>query len=81
MPRMDGLELIARIRASEDAAVRDIPAAALTALARSEDRIRAIRCSFEIQVSKPSSRADCWPLRWNWRDGNARPLAIAALHA
>jgi PAS domain S-box-containing protein len=53
MPRMDGFELIARIRASEEAAVRDIPAAALTAFARSEDRIRAMRSGFEVHLSKP----------------------------
>jgi PAS domain S-box-containing protein len=53
MPRMDGFELIARIRASGEAAIREIPAAALTAFARSEDRIRAMRSGFEVHLSKP----------------------------
>ena len=53
MPRMDGFELIARVRASARAAIRDIPAAALTAFARSEDRIRAMRSGFEVHLSKP----------------------------
>ena len=53
MPRMDGFALIERIRASDDAATREIPAAALTAFARSEDRIRAMRSGFEIHLSKP----------------------------
>jgi PAS domain S-box-containing protein len=53
MPRMDGFELIERIRASDEAAVREIPAAALTAFARSEDRIRAMRSGFEVHLSKP----------------------------
>ena len=35
---MDGFELIRQLRASDDAALRDIPAAALTAYARSEPR-------------------------------------------
>ena len=43
MPEMDGFELIARIRASPDPRVRDLPAAALTAFARSEDRTKALR--------------------------------------
>jgi CheY-like chemotaxis protein len=53
MPQMDGFELIARIRASADAAVREVPAAALTAFARSEDRTRALRAGFEMHLAKP----------------------------
>jgi len=53
MPRMDGFELIERIRASQEAAIRSIPAAALTAFARSDDRIRAMRSGFEVHLSKP----------------------------
>lgn len=53
MPRMDGFELITRIRASGEAAIREIPAAALTAFARSEDRVRAMRSGFEVHLSKP----------------------------
>jgi PAS domain S-box-containing protein len=53
MPRMDGFELIARIRASGETAIREIPAIALTAFARSEDRTRAMRSGFEVHLSKP----------------------------
>jgi PAS domain S-box-containing protein len=53
MPIMDGFDLIACIRASEDAAIRDLPAAALTAFARSEDRARAMRSGFDLHLSKP----------------------------
>ena len=53
MPGMDGFELIARIRASSDPLVREIPAAALTAFARSEDRTRALRSGFEMHLAKP----------------------------
>ena len=53
MPEMDGFELIARIRASDDAWTRDIPATALTAFARSEDRTRALRSGFEMHLAKP----------------------------
>ena len=40
-------------RASDDAALRDIPAAALTAYARSEDRAKALQGGFEIHLAKP----------------------------
>jgi len=53
MPVMNGFELIARIRASDDIGIRDIPSAALTAFARSEDRAQALRAGFEMHLSKP----------------------------
>jgi CheY-like chemotaxis protein len=53
MPRMDGFEFMARIRASTDADIRDIPAAALTAFARSEDRTKALENGFEMHLAKP----------------------------
>jgi CheY-like chemotaxis protein len=53
MPNVDGFELIARVRASDEAAIRNIPAAALTAFARSEDRARAMQSGFEVHLSKP----------------------------
>jgi PAS domain S-box-containing protein len=53
MPRIDGFELIARIRQSLDERVREIPAAALTAYARSEDRARALRSGFQLHLAKP----------------------------
>jgi len=53
MPGMDGFELIGHIRASSNPAVRDVPAAALTAFARSEDRTRALRSGFEMHLAKP----------------------------
>ncbi|HET7221016.1 MAG TPA: ATP-binding protein, partial [Vicinamibacterales bacterium] len=53
MPDMDGFELIRRIRTSSDPNVRDVPAAALTAFGRSEDRTRALRAGFEMHLAKP----------------------------
>ena len=53
MPEMDGFELIARIRKSKDPAIRNLPAAALTAFARSEDRTKALRSGFEMHLAKP----------------------------
>jgi signal transduction histidine kinase/ActR/RegA family two-component response regulator len=53
MPDMDGFEFIARVRQSENAAVRNVRAAALTAFARSEDRTKALRSGFEMHLAKP----------------------------
>ena len=53
MPEMDGFELITRIRQSTNAAIRNLPAAALTAFARSEDRTKALRSGFEMHLAKP----------------------------
>ena len=53
MPRTDGFELIAQIRHHPQAEVRAIPAAALTAYARSEDSVRARRSGFQLHLSKP----------------------------
>jgi PAS domain S-box-containing protein len=53
MPEMDGFEFIAKVRASANPAIRHIPAAALTAFARSEDRTKALRSGFEMHLSKP----------------------------
>jgi CheY-like chemotaxis protein len=53
MPEIDGFEFIKRLRASPIAEIRDTPAAALTAFARSEDRIKALRSGFEMHLAKP----------------------------
>ena len=53
MPRMNGFELIECVRRSADPQVRDIPAAALTAYTRSDDRTKALRMGFQIHLAKP----------------------------
>jgi CheY-like chemotaxis protein len=58
MPGMDGYGLIAEVRQSPDPAVRTTPAAALTAYARAEDRIRALRSGFQLHMAKPISPAE-----------------------
>ena len=52
MPAMDGFELIRRIRQLPPA-IRHLPAAALTAYARPEDRNRALRSGFQDHLAKP----------------------------
>jgi len=51
MPEHDGYELITRLRALPGG--RTVPAIALTALARSEDRNRALRAGYQLHVAKP----------------------------
>jgi PAS domain S-box-containing protein len=53
MPDVDGFELLRRIRALGDAGGGRLPAIALTAFARSQDRTRALRAGFLVHVSKP----------------------------
>jgi len=53
MPKMDGYELIRRIRKQEANKDRGIPAVALTAYARVQDRMQAIMAGFSTHVAKP----------------------------
>jgi CheY-like chemotaxis protein len=53
MPEVDGYQLLARIRGSADARRRTLPAAALTAYARSIDRTRSLKAGFQMHLSKP----------------------------
>ncbi|MFY9611370.1 MAG: response regulator [Blastocatellia bacterium] len=53
MPREDGFDLISKIRAREPERGGRIPAIALTAYARSEDRARALAAGYEVHLPKP----------------------------
>jgi PAS domain S-box-containing protein len=53
MPGEDGYALIKRIRALGTEYGGDIPAIALTAYARGEDRVKAIGAGFQMHVTKP----------------------------
>ncbi len=53
MPDEDGLELIRQIRAMDERAGRLTPAAALSALARADDRRRALKAGYQMHVTKP----------------------------
>ena len=53
MPEMDGYELRRQVRERIPAGGRQIPAAALTAYGRSQDRARAFRAGFQTHLSKP----------------------------
>jgi len=53
MPGGDGYSLIRRLRALEGDGTRAIPAVALTAYAREEDRTQALGCGFQAHLAKP----------------------------
>ncbi len=53
MPELDGYGLLDRIRALGPARGGDLPAIALTAFARSEDRIKALSSGFLAHIAKP----------------------------
>jgi len=57
MPEHDGYELITRVRAMPGNAGR-IPAVALTALARDEDRKRTLLAGYQVHISKPVDPAE-----------------------
>jgi PAS domain S-box-containing protein len=57
MPGMDGYHLIREIRASETKAQR-LPAVALTAFARAEDRKRAMLAGYQSHLAKPFDTAE-----------------------
>ena len=53
MPDADGYELLRRVRELAPERGGRVPAIALTAFARSEDRTRAMRAGFLVHVAKP----------------------------
>jgi CheY-like chemotaxis protein len=58
MPGVDGYSLMRRVRASESLAAHPIPAAALTAYARPEDRVLALAAGYELHLAKPIDPLD-----------------------
>ncbi|WP_239700530.1 ATP-binding protein [Massilia sp. 9096] len=53
MPDVDGFELLDWVRRLERSEGGQVPAIALTAFARSEDRLRALEAGFSAHISKP----------------------------
>jgi CheY-like chemotaxis protein/anti-sigma regulatory factor (Ser/Thr protein kinase) len=58
MPGEDGYSLIKKVRALAPEKGGRIPAAALTAYARVEDRMRVLRAGFQIHIPKPVEPAE-----------------------
>jgi CheY-like chemotaxis protein len=58
MPDEDGYTLMRRVRALQCCEGGDVPAIALSAFTRPEDRMQALRAGFTMHLSKPVSPAD-----------------------
>ena len=58
MPEVDGYELIRRVRAMKPEQGGRIPAVALTAYARAEDRMRALKSGYQTHMPKPVEPAE-----------------------
>jgi len=58
MPEEDGYDLIRRVRNLADDRIGQIPAVALTAFVRSEDRRRAALAGFQTHMAKPVEAAE-----------------------
>jgi CheY-like chemotaxis protein len=53
LPDQDGYELIRQVRSLENAGHKIMPAVALTAYARPQDRDRALAAGFQLHIAKP----------------------------
>jgi CheY-like chemotaxis protein len=53
LPDVDGIELIKRVRAHDDGALRQLPAIALTAYASRQDAAKVVAAGFDAHVAKP----------------------------
>ncbi len=58
MPDEDGFSLIRKVRELSNEEGGDVPAIALTAYARAEDRVKALRTGFQMHVAKPVEPAE-----------------------
>ena len=58
MPEEDGYELMRKVRSLPKERGGSVPAVALTAYARGEDRLRALRAGYQMHVTKPIELAE-----------------------
>src|SRR5918992_1642994 len=58
MPEQDGYELMSRVRSLPAEEGGKVPAIALTAYARVEDRMHALRAGYQMHVPKPVELAE-----------------------
>jgi len=58
MPGEDGYQLIRKVRERDAASSGQIPAVALTAYARTEDRVRALSAGYQMHLAKPFEPAE-----------------------
>jgi CheY-like chemotaxis protein len=53
MPGRDGYDLIRELRMQSQSSIASIPAAAVTACARADERQRALAAGFQMHLAKP----------------------------
>lgn len=58
MPGEDGYQLIGRVRQRDKEHGGEVPAVALTAYARAEDRVRALSAGYQMHLAKPFEPAE-----------------------
>jgi PAS domain S-box-containing protein len=58
MPNVDGYEFIRQVRARRPQRGGEVPAAALTAYARTQDRLRVLSAGFQMHVPKPIQQVE-----------------------
>ncbi len=75
MPSEDGYSLMRRLRTSPLPRVRDVPALALSAFARPEDKSRALSAGFQAHIAKPYEPSDLLGLLVELVEGAGRKTA------
>ena len=74
MPEQDGYDFIQRVRRM-GSAVAGVPAAALSALARVEDRKRALMAGYQTHLAKPVDAAELIAMVASLTGRTGRPVA------
>jgi CheY-like chemotaxis protein len=80
MPGEDGYSLIRKVRALPSQSGGRIPAVALTAYARAEDRIKALAAGFQMHAPKPVEPAELAAIVASlaqWREGSSVSETLA----
>ena len=75
MPEVDGYDLIQRVRKLTPDEGSRVPAVAVTAFARSQDRARAFLAGFDVYVAKPLDPAELTALLVNLTGRRTEPIA------
>jgi CheY-like chemotaxis protein len=58
LPELDGYDLMRLVRAEPGSGAHTMPAIAVTAYARPEDRMRALRAGYQTHIAKPVEPAE-----------------------
>jgi CheY-like chemotaxis protein len=73
MPNEDGYSLIEKVRSLAEAEGGRTPAIALTAYARVEDRIRALKAGFQAHLPKPVEPVELAAVVASLANGKSEP--------